>query len=180
MQKKQLKDTKTEHNLRAAFAGESQAMNKYLYFMEIAKREGYEKIADVFSITARNEQAHARVWLTYLNGIGDTKENLKTAGNGENYEWTDMYEDFARTAEQEGFNDIAMRFRLVGKIEKFHEERFRKLLDDVDMKKVFEKSEETIWECRNCGHLAIGKSAPQICPVCSYPQGHFEVKPKTE
>lgn len=172
----EIKGTKTEKNLRAAFAGESQALNKYTYFANVAKQEGYEQIAEIFNTTASNEKAHAKMWLEALDGLGKTEDNLKTAAFGENYEWTDMYEAFAKEAEEEGFREIAFKFRAVGVIEKEHEKRFLALLNNVEMKKVFEKSEETMWECRNCGHLVIGKKAPEICPVCQHPQGFFEVR----
>lgn len=172
----EIKGTKTEKNLKAAFAGESQALNKYTYFAAVAKKEGYEQIAAIFNKTADNEKAHAKIWLKALNGIGDTADNLNAAAFGENYEWTDMYETFAKEAEEEGFSELAYKFREVGIIEKEHEKRFKALLDDVQMQKVFEKSEETMWECRNCGHLVIGKKAPEVCPVCSHPQGFFEVR----
>lgn len=168
--------TKTEKNLLEAFAGESQARNKYTYFAEIAKREGYEQISEIFLKTARNEQEHARLWFEELGYLGKTAENLLHAAEGENYEWTDMYDRFAKDAEEEGFKDLAETFRKVAAIEKAHEERYRKLLNNVEMKQVFEKSEETIWECRVCGHLVIGKKAPEVCPVCSYAQSFFEVR----
>ncbi len=172
----ELKGSKTEKNLMAAFSGESEARNKYTYFASVAKKEGYEQISAIFLDTANNEKEHAKMWFKYLNGIGDTLQNLKAAAAGENYEWTDMYATFAKEAEEEGFTEIAEKFRGVAKIEKSHEERYLKLLNNVEMKKVFEKSEETMWECRNCGHLVIGKKAPQICPVCSHPQSYFEVR----
>ena len=171
-----LKGTKTEKNLAAAFAGESQARNKYTYFASVAKKEGYEQIAALFLKTADNEKEHAKMWLKELGGIGDTAANLKAAAEGENYEWTDMYDTFAKEAEEEGFTAIAARFRMVAAIEKSHEERYRALLNNVEMQAVFEKSEETMWECRNCGHLVIGKKAPEICPVCAHPQSYFEVR----
>lgn len=172
----ELKGSKTEKNLMEAFAGESQARNKYTYFAGVAKKEGYEQIAEIFTSTAENEKEHAKLWFKALNGIEDTKGNLLNAANGENYEWTDMYDKFAKDAEEEGFSELAARFRLVAKIEKTHEERYRALLKNVEMQAVFAKSEEKIWECRNCGHLVIGKNAPQICPVCSHPQSYFEVR----
>ena len=172
----ELKGTKTEKNLQAAFAGESQARNKYTYFASVAKKEGYEQIAAIFTQTAENEKEHAKMWFKELNGIGNTAENLKHAAEGENYEWTDMYEQFAKEAEEEGFKALAAKFRMVGKIEKAHEERYLALLNNVEMQKVFEKSEETMWECRNCGHLVIGKKAPAVCPVCGHPQSYFEVR----
>lgn len=171
-----LKETKTEENLRAAFAGESQARNKYTMFARVAREEGYEEIAAVFLKTAENERAHSALWLEALEGIGATSDNLLSAAEGESYEWTDMYEQFAREAEEEGFTELAFRFRAVGSIEKRHEERFRHLLSDVRMKRVFEKSEEVIWECRNCGHLTVGKKAPEKCPVCHVGKGFFEAK----
>ena len=171
-----LKGTKTEKNLMEAFAGESQARNKYTYFASVAKKEGYEQIAEIFTKTADNEKEHAKLWFKALNLLGDTAQNLTHASEGENYEWTDMYDRFAKDAEEEGFLDLAYKFREVGKIEKQHEERFKKLLNNVEMKAVFAKSEETMWECRNCGHLVIGKFAPEICPVCEHPQSYFEVR----
>ena len=171
-----LKGSKTEANLMAAFAGESQARNKYTYFASVAKKEGYEQIADIFLKTAENEKEHAKLWFKALGELGDTAANLLHAADGENYEWTDMYENFAKDAEEEGFNALAAQFRMVGKIEKAHEERYRALLNNVEMKKVFEKSEETIWECRNCGHLVMGKKALELCPVCKHPQSFFEVR----
>lgn len=172
----ELKGSKTEANLLAAFAGESQARNKYTYFASAAKKEGFEQIAAIFLKTADNEKEHAKMWLKALGGIGDTKANLAAAADGENYEWTDMYESFAKDAEEEGFTDIAAKFRAVAAIEKAHEERYRALLNNVEMQQVFEKSEMTMWECRNCGHLVMGKKAPQVCPVCSHPQSYFEVR----
>ena len=171
-----LKGTKTEANLMAAFAGESQARNKYTYFASVAKKEGYEQIASIFQHTADNEKEHAKMWFKALGELGDTVANLAAAADGENYEWTDMYETFAKEAEEEGFMDLAEKFRKVGAIEKAHEERYRKLLENVQMQKVFEKSEETMWECRNCGHLVMGKQAPEECPVCAHPQSYFEVR----
>ena len=172
----ELKGTKTEKNLQAAFAGESQARNKYTYFASVAKKEGYEQISEIFSKTADNEKEHAKMWFKELKGIGSTADNLKAAADGENYEWTDMYEQFAKDAEEEGFLDLAKKFRAVALIEKAHEERYRKLLNNIEMKAVFAKSEEKIWECRNCGHLVIGKEAPEVCPVCNHPQSYFEVR----
>ncbi len=169
------KGTKTEKNLLEAFAGESQARNKYTYFAEVARREGYEQLADIFLETARNEQEHARVWFNELGHIQNTAKNLLAAAEGENFEWTDMYERMAREAEEEGFPALAKRFRLVGAIEKRHEERYRKLLHSVEMKEVFEKSEEVMWECRICGHIVVGKKAPEVCPVCSYSKSFFEI-----
>ena len=168
--------TKTEKNLLAAFAGESQARNKYTYFASVAKKEGYEQIAAIFEETANNEKEHAKMWFKALGGIGTTADNLKAAAEGENYEWTDMYEGFAKTAEEEGFTRLAYQFRAVGKIERAHEERFLALLNNVEMQAVFAKSEEKMWECRNCGHLVIGKTAPKVCPVCEHPQSYFEVR----
>ena len=171
-----LKGTKTEANLKAAFAGESQARNKYSYFASQAKKDGYEQIAAIFEETANNEKEHAKMWLKELNGIGNTAENLKAAANGENYEWTDMYDEFAKVAKEEGFDRIAYLFEAVGKIEKEHEERFKKLLENVKEGKVFEAGEVKIWKCRNCGHIVVGTKAPEICPVCSHPQAYFEIK----
>ena len=170
------KGTRTEENLKSAFAGESQARNKYTYFSSVAKKEGYEQIAEIFLKTAENEKEHAKMWLKELKGIGTTVENLEEAANGENYEWTDMYENFAKVAEEEGFKELAEKFRGVAKIEKEHEERYRKLLKNVETKKVFEKSEVKVWECRNCGHIVVGTKAPEICPVCAHPQAYFEVR----
>ena len=172
----ELKGTKTEKNLKEAFAGESQARNKYTYFASVAKKEGYEQIAEIFLKTADNEKEHAKMWFKELKGIGDTKANLAAAADGENYEWTDMYEQFAKDAEEEGFVELAKKFRAVGAIEKAHEERYRKLLHNIEMQAVFAKSEEKMWECRNCGHLVIGKEAPEVCPVCNHPQSYFEVR----
>ncbi len=167
--------TETEKNLMAAFAGESQARNKYTYFASKAKKEGYEQIAAIFLKTADNEKEHAKMWFKELSGIGDTKENLKAAAEGENFEWTDMYEGFAKTAEKEGFQELAEKFRLVGAIEKAHEERYRALLKNAEMNEVFKKSEVKVWECRNCGHIVVGTEAPDVCPVCAHPQSYFEV-----
>ena len=167
--------TQTEKNLMEAFAGESQARNKYTYFSSVAKKEGYEQMAALFLKTAENEKEHAKMWFKELNGIGSTEENLKAAAEGENYEWTDMYEDFAKTAEEEGFPELAFKFRMVGTIEKHHEERYRALLKNIEMKEVFEKSEVKIWECRNCGHIIVGTKAPEMCPVCSHPKSYFEI-----
>ena len=172
----ELKGSKTEKNLMTAFAGESQARNKYTYFASKAKKEGYEQIAAIFLETADNEKEHAKMWFKELSGIGTTAQNLKAAAEGENFEWTDMYETFAKEAEAEGFAEIAVKFRMVGAIEKSHEERYLKLLDNVQMQKVFEKSDQVMWRCRNCGHLVIGKKAPEICPVCAHPQSYFEVE----
>ena len=167
--------TQTEKNLQVAFAGESQARNKYTYFASAAKKEGYEQIAALFLKTADNEKEHAKMWFKELNGIGDTSENLEAAAEGENYEWTDMYEGFAKTAEEEGFTALANKFRAVAAIEKAHEERYRALLKNVETAQVFEKSEVKVWECRNCGHIIVGTSAPKVCPVCAHPQSYFEV-----
>ena len=171
-----LKGTKTEANLKAAFAGESQARNKYTYFASQAKKDGYEQIAAIFEETAHNEKEHAKMWLKELNGIGSTAENLKAAADGENYEWTDMYDEFAKVAKEEGFDRIAYLFEAVGKIEKEHEERFKKLLENVEEGKVFEAGEVKIWKCRNCGHIVVGTKAPEVCPVCRHPQAYFEIK----
>lgn len=167
--------TQTEKNLEAAFAGESQARNKYTYFASVAKKQGFEQIADLFLKTANNEKEHAKMWFKELNGIGDTAENLLAAAEGENYEWTDMYEDFAKTAEEEGFTELAHKFRLVAAIEKHHEERYRALLRNVETAEVFKRSEIKVWECRNCGHIVVGKEAPEVCPVCNHPQSYFEI-----
>lgn len=167
--------TQTEKNLEAAFAGESQARNKYTYFASVAKKQGFEQIADLFLKTADNEKEHAKMWFKELNGIGDTAENLLAAADGENYEWTDMYEDFAKTAEKEGFTELAHKFRLVAAIEKHHEERYRALLRNVETAEVFKRSEIKVWECRNCGHIVVGKEAPEVCPVCNHPQSYFEI-----
>ena len=168
--------TQTEKNLLAAFAGESEARNKYTFFASKARKEGYEQIAALFLKTAENEKEHAKLWFKELEGIGDTAENLQAAAEGENYEWTDMYEDFAKTAEAEGFTELAHRFRLVAAIEKHHEERYRALLHNVEMAEVFAKSEVKVWECRNCGHIVIGTSAPEVCPTCNHPQSYVEVR----
>lgn len=172
----ELKGSKTESNLRAAFAGESQARNKYTYFASVAKKEGYEQIAEIFLKTADNEKEHAKMWFKALGELGTTADNLKGAADGENYEWTDMYERFAKEAREEGFFDLADKFDAVGKIEKAHEERYRALLKNVQMQAVFAKSEEKMWECRNCGHLVMGKEAPEVCPVCNHPRSYFEVR----
>lgn len=173
----ELKGTKTEQNLKNAFAGESQAHTKYLYYASKAKKDGYEQIAALFEETAINEREHAKLWFKFLHdgGIPTTTENLADAAAGENYEWTDMYEGFAKTAEEEGFPELAARFRLVGEVEKHHEERYRALLKNVEMKEVFEKSDVKVWECRNCGHICVGTKAPEVCPVCNHPQSFFEV-----
>ena len=167
--------TKTEQNLRAAFSGESEARNKYTYFASKAKKDGFEQIAAIFQKTADNEKEHAKLWFKELNGIGATAENLATAADGENYEWTDMYEGFAKTAEEEGFAELAAKFRLVAQIEKHHEERYRALLKNIEMQEVFKKSEVKVWECRNCGHIIVGEQAPEICPTCAHPQSFFEL-----
>ena len=172
----ELKGSKTEQNLMTAFAGESQARNKYTYFASVAKKEGYEQIAELFLKTANNEMEHAKMWFKHLGGIGTTAENLLAAAEGENYEWTDMYDEFAKVAEEEGFKQIAYQFRAVAAIEKSHEERYRALLNNVEMQAVFAKADETMWECRNCGHLVMGKKAPAVCPVCAHPQSYFEVR----
>ncbi len=172
----ELKGSKTEKNLQAAFAGESMARNKYTYFASVAKKEGFEQICAIFTDTANNEKEHAKMWFKALGELGDTAANLAAAADGENYEWTDMYKTFAEDAEAEGFTELAAKFRMVAEIEKSHEERYRKLLNNVEMQKVFEKAEETMWECRNCGHLVKGKKAPQVCPVCAHPQSFFEVR----
>lgn len=175
---KDLKGTKTERNLMEAFAGESQARNKYTFFASKARKEGYEQIAALFEETAQNEKEHAKMWFKYLEGgaIKDTISNLKAAAEGENFEWTDMYDRMAKEADEEGFHDLAEKFRGVGAIEKAHEERYRALLKNVEEKAVFEKSGVTVWECRNCGHIVIGTSAPTVCPVCNHPQSYFEVR----
>ena len=175
MKKNPYAGTQTEKNLMEAFAGESQARNKYTYFASKAKKEGYEQIAALFLKTADNEKEHAKIWFKELNGIGNTAENLIEAANGENYEWTDMYAGFAETAEKEGFTELAKKFRLIAAIEKHHEERYRALLKNVEMQEVFKKSEVKVWECRNCGHIVVGTEAPEICPACAHPQAYFEV-----
>ena len=167
--------TQTEKNLEAAFAGESQARNKYTYFASRAKKEGLEQIAALFLETAENEKEHAKLWFKELNGINDTAQNLADAAAGENYEWTDMYEGFAKTAEEEGFTELAIKFRMVAAIEKRHEERYRALLKNVETAEVFKRSEVKVWECRNCGHIVVGTSAPEICPVCAHPKAYFEL-----
>ena len=172
----ELKGSKTEKNLMTAFAGESQARNKYTYFASVAKKEGYEQIAAIFLKTAENEKEHAKMWFKALGELGDTAANLAAAAAGENYEWTDMYDTFAKEAEEEGFTELAAKFRGVALIEKSHEERYRALLSNVQMQKVFEKAEMTMWECRNCGHLVMGTKAPEVCPVCAHPQSYFEVR----
>ncbi|MBO4847750.1 MAG: rubrerythrin family protein [Clostridia bacterium] len=170
--------TKTEKNLWEAFAGESQARNKYTYFASKAKKEGFEQISAIFLKTAENEKEHAKLWFKELNGIGSTAENLTAAAEGENYEWTDMYEGFAKTAEEEGFPELAAKFRAVGAIEKEHEARYRALLYNVETQQVFEKSEVKVWECRNCGHIVVGTKAPEVCPVCDHPMAYFEINAK--
>ena len=172
----ELKGSKTEKNLRTAFSGESEARNKYTYFASVARKEGFEQIAEIFQKTADNEKEHAKMWFKALGGLGNTAANLLSAAEGENYEWTDMYATFAKEAEEEGFTEIASKFRMVAAIEKTHEERYRALLSNVEMQKVFEKADMTIWECRNCGHLVMGKKAPEVCPVCAHPQSYFEVR----
>lgn len=172
----ELKGSKTEKNLMTALAGEAEARTKYTFFASVAKKEGYEQIAEIFLKTAENEKEHAKLWFKALGYLGDTASNLLDAANGENYEWTDMYDRFAREAEEEGFTELAARFRGVAKIEKSHEERYRALLKNVEMQQVFEKAEMTIWECRNCGHLVMGKKAPEVCPVCNHPKSFFEVR----
>ena len=168
--------TQSEKNLMTAFAGESEARNKYTFFASVAKKQGFEQIAALFLKTADNEKEHAKLWFKELNGIGDTADNLKAAAAGENYEWTDMYDSFAKTAEEEGFPELAARFRLVGAIEKHHEERYRALLRNIEMAEVFAKSEVKVWECRNCGHIVVGTQAPEVCPTCNHPQSYFEVQ----
>lgn len=167
--------TQTEKNLEAAFAGESQARNKYTYFASVAKKQGFEQIAELFQKTADNEKEHAKLWFKELNGIGDTAQNLGAAAEGENYEWTDMYAGFAETAEKEGFPELAIKFRMVAEIEKRHEERYRALLKNVETAEVFARSEVKVWECRNCGHIVVGTNAPELCPVCLHPKAYFEL-----
>lgn len=175
-QKTKYVGTQTEKNLEAAFACESKARNKYTFFASVAKKEGFEQISSLFLKTAENEKEHAKLWFKELKGIGDTAENLCAAAAGENYEWTDMYEGFARTAEQEGFKELAQKFRLVAAIEKQHEERYRALLKNIETAQVFEKSSVKVWECRNCGHIAVGEKAPEVCPTCNHPQSYFELR----
>ena len=175
MSKNKYEGTQTEKNLEAAFAGESMARNKYTYFASKAKKEGFEQIAALFLLTADNEKEHAKLWFKELNGIGDTNENLGAAADGENFEWTDMYEGFAKTAEAEGFPELAAKFRGVAAIERRHEERYRALLKNVELQEVFQKSSVKVWECRNCGHIAVGEKAPEVCPVCAHPQAYFEI-----
>ena len=172
----ELKGSRTEKNLMTAFAGESQARNKYTYFASVARKEGYEQIAAIFEQTANNEKEHAKLWFKALGELGDTAQNLAAAAEGENYEWTEMYKEFADVAEEEGFAKLAYQFRAVAEIEKSHEERYRKLLNNVEMQQVFEKGDMTMWECRNCGHLVMGKKALPVCPVCAHPQSFFEVR----
>ena len=175
MDMNKLAGTKTERNLREAFAGESQARNKYTYFASVAKKEGYEQISALFLKTAENEKEHAKLWFKALGALGTTAENLASAADGENFEWTDMYDRMAREADEEGFHELAEQFRGVGAIEKMHEERYRALLQNVEAQKVFEKSEVKVWECRNCGHIVVGTKAPEKCPVCNHPQSYFEL-----
>ncbi|QIB68004.1 rubrerythrin family protein [Aminipila butyrica] len=172
----ELKGSKTEKNLMAAFSGESEARNKYSYFASKAKKEGYEQIAAIFTQTADNEKEHAKLWFKALGALNDTKQNLLSAAEGENYEWTEMYQAFAKDADEEGFTALAAQFRAVAEVEKHHEERYRALLSNVENNAVFEKAEEKVWECRNCGHLHVGKEAPGVCPVCNHPQSYFEVR----
>ena len=172
----ELKGSKTEKNLMAAFSGESEARNKYTYFASVAKKEGFEQLSEIFQKTDDNEKEHAKMWFKLLGGIGNTEDNLKSAAAGENYEWTDMYKTFADEADAEGFHDIATKFRMVAEIERSHEERYLALLNNVQMQTVFEKGEQVMWECRNCGHLVVGPKAPQVCPVCAHPQSYFEVR----
>ncbi len=167
--------TQTEKNLETAFSGESQARNKYTYFASVAKKEGFEQIAALFLKTAENEKEHAKLWFKELKGIGDTAANLLAAAEGENYEWTDMYDGFAKTADEEGFHELAEKFRLVAAVERHHEERYRALLKNVELAEVFAKSEVKVWECRNCGHIVVGTAAPEICPTCAHPQAYFEI-----
>ena len=171
----ELKGSKTEQNLMAACAGESQARNKYTYFASVAKKEGYEQIAAIFLQTADNEKEHAKLWFKALGELGNTAENLLHAAEGENYEWTDMYDRMAKEADEEGFHELAKKFRLVAAIERHHEERYRALLKNVEMQQVFEKSEVKVWECRNCGHIVIGEKAPEVCPTCDHPKAYFEI-----
>lgn len=174
-----IKGTKTEENLKAAFAGESQAHTKYLYFASKAKKEGYEQLAAIFEETARNEKEHAKVWYKFLHGgdIPTTTDNIKEAADGENYEWTDMYVNMAKVAEEEGFPEIAVKFRAVGAVEKHHEERYRKMLKNIEDEIVFSRDGSCVWQCRNCGHIVIGKKAPEVCPVCDHPQSYFQIEP---
>ncbi len=176
MKKTKYSGTQTEQNLRMAFSGESEARNKYTFFASVAKKQGFEQIAALFLKTAENEKEHAKLWFKELAGIGDTAENLLSAAEGENYEWTDMYEGFAKTAEEEGFPELAHRFRLVAAIERHHEERYRALLHNVEAQEVFKKSDVKVWECRNCGHIVVGLEAPAVCPACNHPQSYFEIR----
>ena len=173
-----IKGTRTEANLRSAFAGETQAHSKYIYFAKAAQNEGFEQIAAIFRETAANEQAHAFIWFNELGALSNTTQNLENAKSGENFEWTEMYEEFAKVAEEEGFKSIAQKFRMVGAVEKAHEERFLRLLNTVEMQQVFEKTDEIMWQCRNCGHLHFGKKPPEKCPVCGYPKSYFQQKPE--
>ena len=175
MKQNKYSGTQTEKNLMAAFSGESEARNKYTYFASVAKKQGFEQIAALFLKTAENEKEHAKLWFKELNGLGDTAENLVSAAEGENYEWTDMYAGFAETAEKEGFPELAHRFRLIAAVEKHHEERYRALLHNIETAEVFAKSEVKVWECRNCGHIVVGTSAPEVCPACNHPQAYFEI-----
>ena len=170
--------TQTEKNLLIAYEGESKARNKYTYFASVAKKEGYEQIAEIFQKTADNEKEHAKIWFKEMDGIGTTRENLEDAADSENYEWTGMYDDFARTAEAEGFYDLAQKFRMAAAIEKHHEERFRALLRNIEMKQVFEREGIRMWECRNCGHIVVGTKAPEKCPTCDHPQSYYEIRKK--
>ena len=172
----ELKGSKTESNLLAAFMGESEARNKYTYFASTAKKEGYEQIAAIFQETADNEKEHAKMWFKELGLLGNTPENLLSGAEGENYEWTDMFDRFAKEAEEEGFTALAAKFRMVAEIEKHHEERYRALLHNIETQQVFEKSTVTVWECRNCGHIVVGTKAPEVCPVCNHPQSYFQVR----
>ncbi len=172
----ELKGSKTEQNLRDAFTGESEARNKYTYFASVAKKEGFEQLAAIFEETANNEKEHAKIWFKLLGGLGNTEENLKNGAENEHYEWSDMYRHFAEEAEEEGFDAIALKFRQVAAIERYHEERYLKLLGNVQMQTVFEKGDQVMWECRNCGHLVVGKKAPEVCPVCAHKQAFFEIK----
>lgn len=173
-----IKGTRTEANLRSAFAGETQAHSKYIYFAKAAQNEGFEQIAAIFQETADNELAHAYIWFNELGALSNTAQNIENARSSENYEWTDMYEEFARVAEEEGFKSIAQKFRMVGAVEKAHEERFMRLLNSVEMQQIFEKTDEIMWQCRNCGHLHFGKKPPEKCPVCGYPKSYFQQKPE--
>ncbi len=175
MAENKYKGTQTEKNLMAAFSGESEARNKYTYFASVAKKQGFEQISALFLKTADNEKEHAKMWFKELGGLGDTAENLVSAANGENYEWTEMYAGFAKTAQEEGFPELAAKFRLVAQVEKHHEERYRALLKNVETAQVFAKSEVKVWECRNCGHIVVGMNAPEICPTCAHPQAYFEI-----